>query len=103
MVTVPAHSFSAPTRALVIAAARLIPGVWGVLESSVPAFTTRTPAVRQSVALGSDTLSSAGGWHVWRRITIGGRPRSRRRWRATQCATLDVSVRRAPGLDPFTH
>ena len=34
MSTVPAHSFSAPARAAVIAAARLIPGVCGVFGSS---------------------------------------------------------------------
>jgi len=32
--TVPAHSFSAPARACVIAAARFMPGVCGVLRSS---------------------------------------------------------------------
>ena len=31
----PAHSLSAPARATLIAAARLMPGVWGVLGSSV--------------------------------------------------------------------
>ena len=41
--TVPAHSFSAPVRAWVIAAARFIPGVCGVLMSSSFACTTRTP------------------------------------------------------------
>src|SRR5258706_5303047 len=41
--TVPAQSFSAPARAFVIAAARLMPGVWGVLMSNSFACTTRTP------------------------------------------------------------
>src|SRR6267142_6750373 len=41
--TVPAQSFSAPARALVIAAARLMPGVCAVLTSSSFACTTRTP------------------------------------------------------------
>jgi hypothetical protein len=45
-----AHSFSAPARAVVIAAARLMPGVCGVFASSSPARTTRTPSVRQSFA-----------------------------------------------------
>src|SRR5918998_2538637 len=48
MTTVPAHSFSAPACAVVIAAARLIPGVCGVLGSSSPARTMRTPSRRQS-------------------------------------------------------
>src|SRR5437016_10229639 len=43
MTTVPAQSFSAPARALVIAAARFIPGVCAVLTSSSFACTTRTP------------------------------------------------------------
>src|SRR4029453_536647 len=43
MTTVPAHSFSAPARAWVIAAARFMPGVCGVLMSSSLACTTRTP------------------------------------------------------------
>src|SRR5687768_11156976 len=42
--TVPAHSFSAPARACVIAAARFIPGVCGVLMSSSFECTTRTPS-----------------------------------------------------------
>src|SRR5688572_10447892 len=44
MTTVPAQSFSAPARARVIAAARLMPGVWGVLMSSSLECTTRTPS-----------------------------------------------------------
>src|SRR5687767_13849985 len=52
MTTVPAHSFSAPARAVVIAAARLMPGVCGVLGSSSSARTTRTPSWRQSDAMG---------------------------------------------------
>src|SRR5258708_7289436 len=43
MTTVPAHSFSAPTRAKLIAAARLMPGVWAVFGSSSPAGWTGTP------------------------------------------------------------
>src|SRR4051812_38360923 len=43
MCTVPAHSFWAPTRARVIAAARSMPGVCAVLVSSEPPGTTRTP------------------------------------------------------------
>ena len=50
MSTVPAQSFSAPARAVVIAAARLIPGVCGVFGSSSPARTMRTPFRRQSFA-----------------------------------------------------
>src|SRR5262249_32025502 len=42
--TVPAQSFSAPARACVIAAARFMPGVWGVLMSSSLECTTRTPS-----------------------------------------------------------
>jgi TctA family transporter len=48
-VTVPAHSFWAPTRAKLIAAARFMPGVWAVLVSSDPAGMTRTPSCFQSV------------------------------------------------------
>src|SRR3954470_21759425 len=44
MTTVPAHSFSAPVRARVIAAARLMPGVCAVLTSSSVPLTTRTPS-----------------------------------------------------------
>src|SRR6185295_3711085 len=43
MTTVPAHSFSAPARACVIAAARFIPGVCAGLMSSSFECTTRTP------------------------------------------------------------
>src|SRR6478672_409249 len=49
MVTVPAHSFCAPTRAKLIAAARFMPGVWAVLVSREPAGITRTPSCFQSV------------------------------------------------------
>src|SRR5215510_875542 len=42
--TVPAQSFSAPARARVIAAARFMPGVCGVLMSSSFECTTRTPS-----------------------------------------------------------
>src|SRR5262247_845423 len=41
--TVPAQSFSAPARAWVMAAARFMPGVCGVLMSSSFECTTRTP------------------------------------------------------------
>src|SRR5689334_6852633 len=51
--TVPAQSFSAPARAAVIAAARFIPGVCGVLMSSSPACTTRTPCRRHFDSRGS--------------------------------------------------
>jgi len=44
--TVPAQSFSAPVRAWVMAAARFMPGVCGVLTSSSLACTTRTPCRR---------------------------------------------------------
>jgi hypothetical protein len=47
MVTVPAHSLLAPVRACVIAAARFMPGVWGVFRSSASLVTTRTPWSRQ--------------------------------------------------------
>src|SRR6476661_7481434 len=49
MTTVPAHSFSAPARAVVIAAARRMPSVCGVFGSSASPRTTRTPLSRQSV------------------------------------------------------
>ena len=49
MVTVQAHSFWAPTRAKLMAAARFIPGVCAVLVSSDPAGMTRTPSCLQSV------------------------------------------------------
>src|SRR3954465_9262460 len=42
--TVPAQSFSAPVRARVMAAARFMPGVCGVLMSSSLDLTTRTPS-----------------------------------------------------------
>jgi hypothetical protein len=41
--TVPAHNLLAPVRACVIAAARVMPGVWGVLGSSSLAGTILTP------------------------------------------------------------
>src|ERR1700691_4571827 len=53
MTTVPAHSFSAPARAWVIAAARFMPGVWAVLMSSSLERTTRTPSRRHRVSLRS--------------------------------------------------
>src|SRR5258705_12433496 len=48
MITVPAHSFCEPTRAKFTAAARSMPGVWGVLLSSRSLLMTRTPSLRQS-------------------------------------------------------
>src|ERR1700722_110372 len=45
MTTVPAHNFSAPARAWVMAAARFMPGVWAVLMSSSLARTTHPEAV----------------------------------------------------------
>src|ERR1700722_9974749 len=51
MTTVPAHSFSAPARAWVIAAARFMPGVWAVLMSSSFEWTTRMPSSRQRASL----------------------------------------------------
>src|SRR5262249_23989713 len=50
MVTVPAYSFSAPTRAWEMAAARHMPGVCAVLLSSALPGITRTPSLRQSLA-----------------------------------------------------
>ena len=47
--TVPAHNRLAPVRACVIAAARDMPGVCGVLRSSSPARTIFTPFVFQSI------------------------------------------------------
>ena len=52
MVTVPAHSFSAPARARSMAAARDMPGVCAVLGSSVSPGMTLTPWVFQSIASG---------------------------------------------------
>src|ERR687885_725498 len=43
MWTVPAQIFCAPTRAALMAAARFMPGVWGVLVSRLFPGTTRTP------------------------------------------------------------
>lgn len=43
IVTVPAQSFWAPTRAKLMAAARDMPGVWAVLVSRLSAGTTQTP------------------------------------------------------------
>src|ERR1700733_10825331 len=51
MLTVPAHIFCAPTRAKLIAAARFIPGVCGVLVSSWSPGITLTPCSFQSVWL----------------------------------------------------
>ena len=46
--TVPAQSLLAPALARSIAAARVMPGVCGVLKSSSDALTMRTPWMRQS-------------------------------------------------------
>src|SRR4051794_39167716 len=77
MTTVPAHSFSAPARAAVIAAARLMPGVCGVLASSWSSRTTRTPCSRQSVVAphaldDADRLlrGDAGALRVPLRVTV---------------------------------
>src|SRR3954447_8823384 len=62
MTTVPAHSFSAPARAVVIAASRCMPGVCAVFGSSSPARTTRTPCRRQSGGCDiAHRLGPAGG------------------------------------------
>src|SRR6185295_17871920 len=53
MWTVPAQIFCAPTRAKLIAAARFIPGVCGVLVSSWSPGMTLTPLVFQSTAPGA--------------------------------------------------
>src|ERR1700720_3763177 len=58
MTTVPAHSFSAPARAAVIAAARFMPGVCGVLTSSSLECTTRTPCRRHFDSVGSGITAS---------------------------------------------
>ncbi len=59
MWTVPAHSFWAPTRARSIAAARVMPGVWGVLASSWSPGTTLTPVCFQpsgGIGVGASSL-----------------------------------------------
>src|SRR6185312_4673732 len=61
MCTVPAQIFCAPTRAALIAAARFIPGVCGVLVSSWLALITRTPLCRQSIVPGD---GAAWSW-LW--------------------------------------
>src|SRR5690242_3976953 len=48
MSAVPAHSFSAPARARLMAVARVMPGVCSVLVSRWPALTMRTPLRLQS-------------------------------------------------------
>src|SRR3954468_2076566 len=53
MWTVPAQIFCAPTRAKLIAAARFIPGVCGVLVSSWSPGITLTPCSFQSISPGS--------------------------------------------------
>src|SRR5271166_6009132 len=49
MATVPAHNLFAPVRACVMAAARFMPSVCGVLESSWSARIIFTPCSRQSI------------------------------------------------------
>src|SRR6185436_5112423 len=66
MTTVPAQSFSAPARACVIAAARFIPGVCGVLVSSSPARTTRTPWYFHRAAASIGNLLLVGGLAIRR-------------------------------------
>src|SRR5690348_15858848 len=58
--TVPAQSFSAPARACVIAAARFMPGVCGVVMSSSFACTTRTPACFHLDSIGISDESDEG-------------------------------------------
>src|SRR5688572_30599097 len=73
MTTVPAQSFSAPARACVIAAARFIPGVCGVLMSSSSECTTRTPSYFHFGSEPVVTFSSfgGGGWVGRRKRLIG--------------------------------
>jgi len=52
ILTVPAQSFWAPARARSMAAARFIPGVWGVFGSRSLPRMTRTPWSRQSIGSG---------------------------------------------------
>jgi hypothetical protein len=47
----PAHSLSAPVRACVMAAARVMPGFGGVFVSSSPACTILTPYSFQSMSI----------------------------------------------------
>src|SRR5262245_27649672 len=49
MVTEPAHSLLAPAIARLIAAARVMPGVCGVFESSLSLEIIFTPLLRQSI------------------------------------------------------
>jgi hypothetical protein len=49
IVTVPAQIFSAPARALLIAVALFMPGVWAVFGSSALPGMTFTPCSRQSI------------------------------------------------------
>src|ERR687898_2307100 len=96
MTTVPAHSFSAPARAAVIAAARFIPGVWGVFTSSSSACTTRTPRRRQSARPPSAVIAHTRS----ARTSCGESPTPRRRapafeeqtrWRApAETGTVEV-------------
>src|SRR5512133_3821568 len=58
MVTVPAHSFCAPTRAKLMAALRSMPGVCAVLASSWLPGITRTPSCFHAGA----SLPSSWGW-----------------------------------------
>src|ERR1700722_11461340 len=81
MTTVPAHNFSAPARAWVMAAARFMPGVWAVLMSSSFERTTRTPSRRHRASLRLSMATSPNAF-VWRRLpanlsgkrAIGQRP-----------------------------
>src|SRR5882757_1738462 len=66
MTTVPAHNFSAPARAWVIAAARFMPGVWAVLVSSSLERTTRTPSRRHRAWLRSSMAALRPGFRAWR-------------------------------------
>src|SRR5581483_10122092 len=61
MTALPAQSFSLPARARSIAAARFMPGVCGVLESSWSARTMRTPLCSQSGCCGSAIVQAVYG------------------------------------------
>ena len=69
IVTVPAHSFCAPTRAKLIAAARDMPGVCGVLESRLLEGMTATPVCFHFGAEGS---LDVGGAELVDAIVAGG-------------------------------
>jgi hypothetical protein len=59
-------------RPVVIAAARVMPGVCGVFASSSPARTTRTPSRRQSFASGEPAIEhrSIAGLYLARRTKL---------------------------------